>query len=129
MRSRQLTPTNVVTGCMVEAIVANEHPETVLELVHELQDEGLGTTAINAACYGTLLKGFSQEKRVDSLWMVPQEMLDKETEFTAVTYNTIIDECARAQEFSRIPYGRLRIEPNAITNGCSERLLPTGQVG
>ncbi len=50
MRSRQLTPANVVMGCMGEALVANARPEADSDLVHELQDEGLGTTAINAAC-------------------------------------------------------------------------------
>ena len=122
MRSRQLTPTNVVTGCMVEALVANARPEAAFDLVHELQDEGLGTTAVNAACYGTLLKGFSRAKKIISMRMVDQEMLDRETEFTSVTYNTIIDECVRAQEFSRIPtiledMERLCKKLNAITYG------------
>jgi pentatricopeptide repeat protein len=50
-------------------------------------------------------------------------MLEIETDFTIVTFNTIIDACARCEELHRIPtllkdMDRLQVQPNIITYGA-----------
>lgn len=124
MRKSHVTPTCVTLGCMVEALVANGDPDSAYDLVQEIRgEENEGKSVVNAVIYGTVLKGFAHQKKFNRVWSVYQEMLAIETDFTIVTFNTIIDACARCEELHRIPtllkdMDRLMIQPNIITYGA-----------
>jgi len=124
MRKSHVTPTCVTLGCMVEALVANGDPDSAYDLIQEIRtEESEGKSVVNAVIYGTVLKGFAHQKKFNRVWSVYQEMLAIETDFTIVTFNTIIDACARCEELHRIPtllkdMDRLMIQPNIITYGA-----------
>jgi len=126
MRKSHVTPTCVTLGCMVEALVSNGDPDSGYDLIHEIQAEEKekgGRSVVNAVIYGTVLKGFAHQKKFSRVWSVYQEMLAIETDFTIVTFNTVIDACARCEELHRIPtlladMDRLGIPPNIITYGA-----------
>lgn len=124
MRKSHVTPTCVTLGCMVEALVANGDPDSAYDLIQEIRtEENNGKSVVNAVIYGTVLKGFAHQKKFNRVWSVYQEMLAIETDFTIVTFNTIIDACARCEELHRIPtllkdMDRLMIQPNIITYGA-----------
>lgn len=125
MRKCHVMPTCVTLGCMVEALVSNTDPDSAYDLIHEIQTEEKdgGKSVVNAVIYGTVLKGFAHQKKFSRVWSVYQEMLAIETDFTIVTFNTIIDACARCEELHRIPtllkdMDRLQIQPNIITYGA-----------
>jgi len=124
MRKSHVTPTCVTLGCMVEALVANGDPDSAFDLIQEIRtEEKDGKSVVNAVIYGTVLKGFAHQKKFTRVWSVYQEMLAIETDFTIVTFNTIIDACARCEELHRIPtllkdMDRWMIQPNIITYGA-----------
>lgn len=126
MRTSHVVPTCVTLGCMVEALVSNGDPDSGYDLIHEIQAEEKekgGKSVVNAVIYGTVLKGFAHQKKFSRVWSVYQEMLAIETDFTIVTFNTVIDACARCEELHRIPtlltdMDRLGIPPNIITYGA-----------
>lgn len=124
MKKSHITPTCVTLGCMVEAIVANGEPGSAYDLIQEIRsEENEGKSVVNAVIYGTVLKGFAHQKNFSRVWSIYQEMLSVETDFSIVTFNTIIDACSRCEELHRIPtllkdMERLMIQPNIITYGA-----------
>jgi len=120
MRMRRISPTSVTLGCMVEALVSNGDPDSGYDLIHEIQAEEKSRSVINAVIYGTVLKGFSHQKKFGRVWAVYQEMLVEKMDFSIVTYNTLVDACARCGEVSRVPtlledMDKHNVEPNLIT--------------
>lgn len=120
MRMRRISPTSVTLGCMVEALVTNGDPDSGYDLIHEIQGEEKSRNVINAVIYGTVLKGFSHQKKFGRVWAVYQEMLVEKMDFSIVTYNTLVDACARCGEVCRVPtlledMDRHNVEPNLIT--------------
>jgi len=120
MRMRRISPTSVTLGCMVEALVTNGDPDSGYDLIHEIQGEEKSKNVINAVIYGTVLKGFSHQKKFGRVWAVYQEMLVQKMDFSIVTFNTLIDACARCGEVCRVPIlledmDKNNVEPNLIT--------------
>lgn len=120
MRGRHIVPTSVTMGCMVEALIANGHIEAGCDLVHELMADPQTRSLMNAVIYCSVLKGLSHKKRFDRVWTLYQEMLEENLQFSIVTYNTLVDACARNGEMSRIPallkeMTEKGIDPNVIT--------------
>jgi pentatricopeptide repeat protein len=121
MRTRHIVPTAVTLGCMVEAVVTNGGPEAGYDFIQECHKDEHCKPLVNAVIYCSVLKGFSHQKKFDRLWTVYEEMLtQKQVVFSIVTFNTLVDACARCGEMNRIP-GMLQnmvsqgIEPNLIT--------------
>jgi len=116
----RVAPTPLVMGCLVEALVSNSDPESAYSTV---QKECLSAGAdkpVNAVIYGTLLKGFAHQKNFPKVWEVYQEMQRSCINFSIVTYNTMIDACARCGEASRMQsiladMQTNKVEPNIIT--------------
>jgi pentatricopeptide repeat protein len=52
--------------------------------------------------YGSLLKGFAHQKMFNRVWEVYEEMKAQKLQFSMVTFNTLIDACARCGELNRI---------------------------
>merc|ERR1719392_208196 len=95
MRSRHIKPTSITLGCMVEAIVNNGDTEGAYDLVHQMQDDDQCRGAINSVIFCSVLKGFTREKKIDRVWAVYEEMKQRKDELSIVTYNTLLDACAR----------------------------------
>lgn len=120
MRMRRVRPTSITLGCMVEAIVNNGDTETAFEFIHGLQDDDQCCDALNSVIYCSVLKGFTREKNIGRVWDVYEEMQARHVDLSIVTYNTIIDACARCGRTDRIE-GLFRsmeangIKPNVIT--------------
>lgn len=122
MRSRGISPTSITLGCTVEALASNGDPEAAHALTHEMLADEHTRPLVNAVIYCSVLKGFSHQKRFDRVWTVYEEMIAGrfQGQFTSVTYNTLMDACARCGEISRAPklledMVRQGIEPNLVT--------------
>merc|ERR1719191_946195 len=68
------------------------------------------------------MKGYSHQKRFDKCWRMYQEMIEEgmQSQFSSVTYNTLIDACARCGEIGRAPtvledMVRQGVEPNLVS--------------
>lgn len=120
MRTRQIKPPSITIGCMVEAVVSNGDPEGGLEFIHDVQADPDTSNFVNAVIYCSVLKGFSHQKKFDRLWSVYKEMLALKMDFSVITYNTLIDACARNGQMSCVPtlledMAHLGIQPNLIS--------------
>jgi len=122
MRARHVLPTSITVGCTVEALVANKEPDAAHELLRKVLADPDARQTVNAVIYCSILKGFAHQKRFDCVWALYEEMLAENlrSQFTSVTYNTLIDACARCGEVGRAP-GLLEemvkcgITPNIVT--------------
>jgi len=120
MRANHVVPTAITIGCMVEALVSNGDPEAGYSLIREVLGGGQTRHLVNAVIYCSVLKGFCHQKRFDRVWTVYEEMVAAEIQFSIVTYNALIDACARNQDMARVQplledMHRQGIEPNVIT--------------
>lgn len=103
MRKQQVAPISVTLGCMVEALVTNGDIEGGYELIQEMLQDEKTAPLVNAVMYGSIVKGFSHKKNFGRMWEVYDEMVSQKLQFSMVTYNTLIDACARSGELDRIP--------------------------
>uniref|UniRef100_A0A7S1RH82 Pentacotripeptide-repeat region of PRORP domain-containing protein n=1 Tax=Alexandrium catenella TaxID=2925 RepID=A0A7S1RH82_ALECA len=105
MRRHRVLPTSITLGCTVEALVANKEPDAAHALLREVLADQSARPAVNAVIYCSILKGFAHQKRFDRVWALYEEMLAENlrSQFTSVTYNTIIDACSRCGEVARAP--------------------------
>eukprot|EP00427_Karlodinium_veneficum_P020361 CAMPEP_0169108516 /NCGR_PEP_ID=MMETSP1015-20121227/25469_1 /TAXON_ID=342587 /ORGANISM="Karlodinium micrum, Strain CCMP2283" /LENGTH=610 /DNA_ID=CAMNT_0009170143 /DNA_START=70 /DNA_END=1902 /DNA_ORIENTATION=+ len=134
MHKCHVLPTSITLGCMVEALTTNGHVEASYELVREMVDDPSCKSLVNSVIYGSVLKGFSHLKKFDCVWSVYEEMLGQKIQFSIVTFNTLLDACARSGDLVRIPallesMTAQGLEPNLITYGivikgyCQENKL------
>jgi len=103
MRRQHITPISVTLGCMVEALVTNGDIEGGYELIHETLDDEKTAPLVNAVMFGSIVKGFSHKKCFERVWEVYDEMVERKLKFSMVTFNTLIDACARSHDLGRIP--------------------------
>mmetsp|Transcript_23455 Transcript_23455/g.66957 ORF Transcript_23455/g.66957 Transcript_23455/m.66957 type:complete len:1029 (-) Transcript_23455:41-3127(-) len=120
MRSRKIVPTSITIGCMVEALVSNGDPEAGFNLIHELAADEKARPLLNAVVYCSVVKGFTHQKSYDRVWVVYEEMIKSKLQFSIVTYNALIDTCARGGTMVRVQpllqdMSRDKIEPNLVT--------------
>jgi pentatricopeptide repeat protein len=122
---------------MVEAVVSNGDTEGAYELIHQMQDDEQCREVLNSVIYGSVLKGFAREKKMERVWSVYEEMNKMKIEFSIVTYNTIINACARCGRMERVSellegMKERCIKPNVITYStmlkghCQAGNIPTG---
>eukprot|EP00933_Yihiella_yeosuensis_P072710 TRINITY_DN811_c0_g2_i1.p1 TRINITY_DN811_c0_g2~~TRINITY_DN811_c0_g2_i1.p1 ORF type:complete len:1116 (-),score=308.71 TRINITY_DN811_c0_g2_i1:300-3647(-) len=119
MRSRYIKPTSITLGCMVEAVVNNGDTEGGYELIHEIQADENCKDMLNSVIYCSVLKGFTREKKLDRAWNVYSEMKKYNVDISIVTYNTLIDACARCGQMQRMP----EILNDMATNGAEANLI------
>merc|ERR1719353_2563960 len=103
MRSRHIKPTSITIGCMVEAIVRNGDTEGAYDLIHQMQEDEQCKDVLNSIIYCSVLKGFTRERKIDRVWAVYKEMKEQKAELSVVTYNTLIDACARCGGMEHLP--------------------------
>mmetsp|Transcript_63916 Transcript_63916/g.114070 ORF Transcript_63916/g.114070 Transcript_63916/m.114070 type:complete len:1000 (-) Transcript_63916:89-3088(-) len=120
IKDQHLTPTRVTIGCMVEALVSNGKTDEAYDLINELLANEACKSQVNAVIYCSVLKGYSHQRNFERVWLVYQEMLALNLDFSIVTYNALVDACARCGEIDFVPeivqtmkaHG---IEPDIIT--------------
>merc|ERR1719343_1722925 len=129
MRDSAIPPTSMVLGCMLEAYAANSKPDEAHALLRSLLGAEETRHLVNAVNYCSILKGYSQLKRFDRVWAVYEEMIAAgfKDQFTAVTYNTVINACAGCnklhmalelvEEMDRQKVAPTRITYSAILKG------------
>merc|ERR1719262_1679260 len=101
MRRRNVTPTSITLGCMVDALVNNGLPDEAFDLVRQIRDESEYADILNTVIYSTLLKGFSQGRQPDRVQKVFEEMKEMGISCNAVSYNTMLDANARTGKMDR----------------------------
>jgi len=117
MRRQHIAPISVTLGCMVEALVTNGDIEGGYELIHEMLLDAKTAPLVNAVMYGSIIKGFSHMKCFARMWEVYDEMIVQKLQFSMVTFNTLIDACARSGELNRIPSLLKDIEAQGLKMG------------
>eukprot|EP00933_Yihiella_yeosuensis_P009896 TRINITY_DN11608_c1_g3_i1.p1 TRINITY_DN11608_c1_g3~~TRINITY_DN11608_c1_g3_i1.p1 ORF type:complete len:953 (+),score=208.71 TRINITY_DN11608_c1_g3_i1:140-2998(+) len=120
MKSRQIQVTSITLGCMVEALVSNEAIEAGYQIIREVVEDEKTRHLVNSIMYGSILKGFCRQKRFNQVWTVYEEMLEEQLDFSIVTFNSLIDACARSGEIHRAQplledMSKQGIRPNVIT--------------
>jgi pentatricopeptide repeat protein len=103
MKKNHVTPISVTLGCMVEALVTSGDVEAGYELIQDMLQDEKTAPLVNAVIYGSIVKGFSHTKCFSRVWEVYGEMVAQKLQFSMVTFNTLIDACARSGELGRIP--------------------------
>jgi len=103
MRSRHVKPTSITIGCMVEAVVQNGDVDGGYELIQDLLKDVQCREQVNAVIYCSVLKGYARSRRMERVWAVWKEMLDRSIEPTIVTFNAMIDACARNGQMDAVP--------------------------
>lgn len=103
MREQQVKVTNVTLGCMVETLAMNGHADDAYDLIQDMSKDEQTRDLVNSIVYGSILKGFAHQRRFDRVWDVYKEMVARKVQFSLVTFNTLIDACARSRDMTRIP--------------------------
>merc|ERR1719421_1219424 len=94
MMKRDVKPTAITLGCMVDALVKNGRVDDAWQLVRKLlKDENL-RTLVNTVIYSTILKGFSMSKQANKVFMVYSEMRGSGVQCNTISFNTMLDACA-----------------------------------
>jgi len=101
MRRRNVRPTSITLGCMVDALVCNSQPEEALRLVEDVRDDESLRDILNTVIYSTLLKGFAQAKQPEKVQRVFEDMKADGIACNTVSYNTMIDANARTGRMAR----------------------------
>merc|ERR1719335_583010 len=122
MDKRQVKPTAVTIGCMIDALVKNGCVEDAWNLVHDLLSDPARKSLVNNIMYSTILKGFAMTKQTERLFAVYAEIRDQGVQANTITYNTMIDACARCGAMDRVPQlltdmKAANISPDQITDG------------
>lgn len=122
MKKRNIEPTRITIGCMVEALASNDDPEGAHGIIREALANPECKSLVNAVMYNSVLKSFSHQNNFDRVWTIHDEMLREKLELTVATYNALLDACARSNEISRAePLFKEMLEsgmkPNIITYG------------
>ncbi|CAK9003397.1 unnamed protein product [Durusdinium trenchii] len=120
MRTRHIKPTSITVGCMIEAVVSNGDPDGAWHLIQELGEDPSCKGILNAVIYCSVLKGFTREKNAAKVWAVYEEMQKHNIDLSIVTYNTLLDCCARCCRMDGVPaiiedMKKANIKPNIIT--------------
>merc|ERR1719482_1673006 len=101
MRRRNVTPTSITLGCMIDALVCNGLPDEAFGLVREIRDESEYADVLNTVIYSTLLKGFAQARQPGRVQDVFDEMKEMGIACNTVSYNTMLDANARTGKMDR----------------------------
>merc|ERR1719321_968749 len=104
--SYALDGTDVTFGCMIEACVANGAMDEAIQVFQDLKTKYPDKNA-NSHIYSLLIKGFAQRKEMRRALQLFNEMKDNEINIGVVTYNTLIDACARGIDPDLITYSTI----------------------
>jgi len=103
MQKREVRPTSITIGCMIDALVKNRCVEDAWDLVQRISSDPAQRGLVNNIIYSTIFKGFALTKQPERLFAVYAEFKKQGVEANTVTYNTIIDACAHCGAMDRVP--------------------------
>jgi len=103
MSKRQVRPTSITLGCMVEALVVNNCSDEAWSLVRKIADDKDDKALLNTVIYSTILKGFAMAKRADRLMALYEEMRAKDIPCNTITYNTMLNAFAKCGDMHKVP--------------------------
>ena len=96
MSERQVRPTSVTLGCMVDALVTNHHAGDAWELVQAAWEDKEQRALVNNVIYSTILKGFAMTRQHDRVSELYEEMKKRGIRPNSITYNTVLNSLARS---------------------------------
>merc|ERR1719440_971459 len=109
-------------GGMIDALVMNNCVEDAWDLVNKVYKDEEQRASVNTVIYSTILKGFAISKQPEKLMQVYTEMREREVPCNTISYNTMLDACAKCGAMHRVPdlledmkAARPRVEPDVIT--------------
>jgi len=108
---RGMEPSDIVLGCMLDALVCNDSLEAAVQLLAEWK----GRVKPNTVMYSTIIKGFAatrQSSRAMEMW---REMLASKIPMNTVAYNALIDAQARVGAMEEVETLVTSMEPNGCT--------------
>merc|ERR1719265_3110633 len=88
MRKRDVKPTSITLGCMVDALVKNDQPDSAFDLVQEVKQDPVCRDTLNTVIYSTILKGFTLAKQPERVDQVYQEMRGLGIACNTISFNT-----------------------------------------
>jgi len=103
MAKRQVRPTSITLGCMVEALVMNRRCDQAYELVESISADASQKALLNTVIYSTILKGFAMAKRLDRLMVLYEEMRTSGIVCNTITYNTMLNAFAQCGDMNTVP--------------------------
>merc|ERR1719326_2463852 len=122
MCGREVKPTAITLGCMIDALVMNQCVEDAWDLVQKTYKDEEQRLSVNTVIYSTILKGFAMSRQPEKLMQVYAEMKEREIACNTISYNTMLDACAKCGAMDRVPQlledmkeARPRVEPDVIT--------------
>merc|ERR1719420_2811106 len=74
MGQRQVKPTAITLGCMIDALVKNGCVDEAWTLLNTLLEDDQLRTLVNTVIYSTILKGFAMSKQIGKVFAVYSEM-------------------------------------------------------
>merc|ERR1719159_1635984 len=120
MGQREVKPTAVTLGCMIDALVTNNKVNDAWKLVNQVYAKEETRDLINTIIYSTILKGFAKEQDIKGIFLIFTEMSERAIPCNVITYNTMIDACARCWCMDRVPQvlesmRKECVEPDLVT--------------
>merc|ERR1719262_118981 len=74
MEQREVKPTAITLGCMVDALVKNGCVDDAWQLLNTLLEDEQLRTLVDTVIYSTVLKGFAMSKQIGKVFTVYSEM-------------------------------------------------------
>jgi len=111
VEERGMEPSDIVLGCMLDALVCNDSLEAAVELINQWK----GRVKPNTVMYSTIIKGFAatrQSARAMAMW---REMLELKIPMNTVAYNALIDAQARVGAMEEVETLVKSMQPNGCT--------------
>merc|ERR1719310_2270930 len=120
MSQREVKPTAITLGCMIDALVKNGCVDDAWQLLNKLLSDEQLHTLVNTVIYSTILKGFCISKQIGKVFSVYSQMRSRAVQCNTITYNTMLDACARCSSMDRVPQlledmKQGKVEPDIIT--------------
>jgi len=103
MIKRDVKPTEITLGCMVESLVANWCTGEACKLVQQMRNEESTRALVNTVIYSTIIKGFSHTKETGKMMALYEEMKAHGVQPNNITYNTILNAFAQGGCMDRVP--------------------------
>merc|ERR1719183_13882 len=101
MRRRNVTPTSITLGCMIDALVCAGRLRRDEGEVREIREDETCKDILNTVIYSTLLKGFAQARQPGRVQDVFEEMKQMGIACNTVSYNTMLDANAMTGRMDR----------------------------
>jgi pentatricopeptide repeat protein len=107
---RSSCPSDVVLGCMMNALVSNDSTDSAANLMREWKLR----VKPNAVMYSTLIKGYALARQTDKALALVEDMRRDGVEVTTCMYNAIIDAHSRRGSMDEI----LHLLQRMTEDGC-----------